>query len=236
MQSFHNNAAIKHKYLARVIAHQKADNLIRGIGWKNGKGCAVGCTLESYDHKSYETELGIPEWLARLEDGFFERMSLDKSKTWPEKFLEAIPIGVDLDKIIAPFLIMVLKSTLDTFDHQRFPDVKKYIDQVISLLESGEFNLKPSPEQARAATEAAALAAAWAAALAAAWAAAEAAAWAATEAAALAAAWAAAKAAAWAAAEAAADAATRAAADAAARAKQYDYFADELITLLEKAK
>jgi hypothetical protein len=68
MLSFHNDQAVKDKYVNRVIAHQKADNLIRGTGWNNGKGCAVGCTLESYDHSQYPIELGIPEWLAKLED------------------------------------------------------------------------------------------------------------------------------------------------------------------------
>lgn len=75
LQSFHNDIAIKQKYLDRVIAHRKADNIIRGQGWSNGKGCAVGCTLENYDHAQYPIELGIPEWLARVEDTLFEGMT-----------------------------------------------------------------------------------------------------------------------------------------------------------------
>jgi len=58
--AYHGNPKIKEKYLKRVKAHAKADRLIQGIGWENGKGCAVGCTLEAYDHAAYETELGIP--------------------------------------------------------------------------------------------------------------------------------------------------------------------------------
>jgi hypothetical protein len=73
-----------------------ADNLVRGIGWENGKGCAVGCTLEDYKHSRYETELGIPEWLAGVEDTLFEGMSVEKSKTWPEMFLSSIKVGDDL--------------------------------------------------------------------------------------------------------------------------------------------
>ena len=72
MLSFHNDPAIKAKYLDRVKAHAKADRLIQGTGWKGGKGCAVGCTLEAYDHSLYPIELGLPEWLARLEDRIFE--------------------------------------------------------------------------------------------------------------------------------------------------------------------
>ena len=41
MQAFHNDINIKHKYIERVNEHIKADNLIHGIGWEDGKGCAV---------------------------------------------------------------------------------------------------------------------------------------------------------------------------------------------------
>lgn len=41
LQAFHNDQAIKNKYVARVIAHREADNIIRGTGWDNGKGCAA---------------------------------------------------------------------------------------------------------------------------------------------------------------------------------------------------
>jgi hypothetical protein len=242
MLSFHNEQSTKDKYLSRVRAHQKADNLIRGTGWEGGKGCAVGCTLENYDHSQYPVELGIPEWLARVEDTLFEGMSEKKSHTWPEKFLEAIPLGITDEqferKVKAPFLIIVLESALTSFDHDKFPDVKKCLDASISLwrredIGSDDWNKAAAwaaeaaeaaawaaraAEAAARAAEAAARAAlaAEAAALAAARAAlaAEAAALAAARAAALAAAWAA-EAAAW-----------------AAEAAKYDYFADELLRML----
>lgn len=110
--AFHNDPKIKKFYLNRVLAHQKADNLVRGLGWKDGKGCAVGCTLEKYDHKAYESELGIPAWLAGVEDVLFEGMSEKKSRTWPSKFLSAVKPGIDLEKVKVPFLILVLKKTL----------------------------------------------------------------------------------------------------------------------------
>ena len=163
MQAFHNDQAIKDKYLARVIAHREADNIIRGTGWEDGKGCAVGCTLENYDHSRYPIELGIPEWLARVEDTLFEGMSLGKSRTWPEEFLKAVNVGADLEKIKGPFLIMVLRSALETFDHAKFPDVKSAIDGSIALWQrddigSDEWN--KAAEAAWAAAEAAARAAA----------------------------------------------------------------------------
>ena len=97
MLSFHNDENIKQKYLDRVKKHAELDNIIQGTGWYNGKGCAVGCTLENYDHSRYPIELGLPEWLARLEDGIFENLPLAEAKEWPAKFLAAIPVGVDVE-------------------------------------------------------------------------------------------------------------------------------------------
>jgi hypothetical protein len=134
MKAFHNKVSIKNKYLKRVIAHQKADELVKGETGGGGKGCAVWCTLDKYEHAAYPVELGIPEWLARVEDTLFEGMTLKKSKTWPEKFLKAIKPGVDLEKARVPFLVMVLEHSLVSmdkckYDAVKWPQVKAAIDQ-----------------------------------------------------------------------------------------------------------
>lgn len=67
MKAFHSDEAVKEKYLERVRAHSAADSIIKGKYWESGKGCAVGCTIEGSDHERYETELGIPRVIARLE-------------------------------------------------------------------------------------------------------------------------------------------------------------------------
>src|SRR5262249_54061623 len=160
--------------------------------------------LEAYDHSRYPVELGIPEWLARLEDTLFENMSMEKSRTWPLDFLSAIKPGADLERIKGPFLIVVLKSVLETFDHKKFPQAKAAVDGAIALWEREDIGSPEFLEAARAARAAAKAAKA-----------AEAAAWAAA---------AAEEAAAWAAA-AAAEAVEEGAA-------KFDYFADELLKLL----
>jgi hypothetical protein len=38
--AFHGSQEIKDKYIARVKAHQEADQIIKGQYWENGKGCA----------------------------------------------------------------------------------------------------------------------------------------------------------------------------------------------------
>ena len=137
MKAFHGDQKIKDKYLARVLAHQKADEIVKGQYWEKGRCCAVGCTIHSSNHKAYEDELGIPEWLARVEDVLFEGMPLEDAKEWPYKFLDSIKPGLDLEKLKAPFMIYILESILDKFDHDKCPDVKSSIDDVINLYKNG---------------------------------------------------------------------------------------------------
>lgn len=108
MKSFHNDPKIKETYLRRVVAHRKADEIIKGTYWDNGKGYAVGCTIHSNDHLKYEKELGIPMLLAGLEDGIFESLPNERAKMWPEEFLTAIKVGSDLSEVWPKFAVWLL--------------------------------------------------------------------------------------------------------------------------------
>ena len=117
LRAFHGDKKIKAKYVNRVKAHEKADEIVQGKYWQNGKGCAVGCTLEAgnehYDlHKKYETELGIPEAIAHVEDVLFELMSNEDAKKFPRCFLEAIPVGADLSLVPAKLIVFILDDVL----------------------------------------------------------------------------------------------------------------------------
>jgi hypothetical protein len=173
MLSFHNDPKVKEKYLKRVRRHRLADEIVKGHYWENGKGCAVGCTLHSGNHSAYEAELGIPVWLAHLEDALFESMPCDSAVLWPERFLAAIPVGVDLRPAWPHFCIWLMDFVEPyMLDASISRTVKDLHIQVVQ----GQ-----TPQEAD-----------WAAARAAAWAAAGSAAWAAAKAAARSAAWAAA--------------------------------------------
>lgn len=129
--SFHSDPAIKEKYLARVHAHQAADEIIKGTYWESGKGCAVGCTIHSGKHLDYEKELGLPEWLAHLEDGIFENLPNEDAMRWPVEFLEAIPVGVDLEPVKRRFFIWLLTDETDGLIN-KVEDKK--IKQLISVI------------------------------------------------------------------------------------------------------
>jgi hypothetical protein len=112
--AYHGDAAVKEEYVQRVRAHREAEQLVQGYGyWKGGKGCAVGCTIHGSDHGKYETALGIPQKLARIEDGIFEGLPWERAKTWPEEFLQAITPGADLNLAADHFLHWLLVDDVD---------------------------------------------------------------------------------------------------------------------------
>lgn len=124
--AFHGKQEVKDKYVARVKAHAEADEIIKGIYWQDGKGCAVGCTIEGSEHERYEKELGIPEALAHLEDSMFENLTNGEAKRFPLEFLEAIPVGADLSKIVPQFVIW------------EFEDKKHGLSQIKEVAEDSE--------------------------------------------------------------------------------------------------
>ena len=133
--AYHNDPAIKAKYVGRMLAHQKADELIHNTYWKHGKGCAVGCTIHSGNHAAYETELGWPEWLAHLEDTMFEGMSKTASCRFPMRLLSAVPVGFsDWDRLYHAFCAFLLRDVC-RFDRTKYPDVASAVDAVIYLHE-----------------------------------------------------------------------------------------------------
>lgn len=113
MLAYHNDPSIKAKYLARVREHREADQLVKGQYWSGGKGCAVGCTIHGREHRCYETELGIPQVLAHIEDVLFEVLPNGQAMVWPEKFLSAIEPGADLSRIGDRFLHWSLTDEVD---------------------------------------------------------------------------------------------------------------------------
>ncbi len=170
MLAFHNDIEVKEKYVNRVKAHAKADNLIQGTGWANGKGCAIGCTLESFDHSAYPTELGLPEWLARLEDRLFEGMENKDAMKFPLDFLEAIPVGVDLEPVKWKFCSYLCSENLSILENCDIDkDLKSQISDSIKTIKSLHDNAAKTggwyePEAAVAwSASAAASSAAWSA-------------------------------------------------------------------------
>ncbi len=98
----------KTELLARIARHGALDTIAQGAyADAGGNGllrvCAVGCAMvEPADetpsindwHRAMEDMWGIPAWLGELEDRVFEGLPLEEAKTWPRRFVEAIPVGL----------------------------------------------------------------------------------------------------------------------------------------------
>ena len=134
MKAFHGKQEIKDEYIKRLQEHYDADEIVKGVYWEDGKGCAVGCTLHSGDHKAYEVELGIPEVLARLEDSIFEGLSPKDAKEFPLNFLNAVNVGSDLSQVGDKFLHWLLVDPKHGVI--KYATNKKVVQDVADLYES----------------------------------------------------------------------------------------------------
>ena len=138
--AYHNDPSIKTAILKQLKAHAKADEIIKGVYWEGGKGCAVGCTIHSDDHTEYETRFGIPQMLAKLEDCIFEGLPNRKAKAWPIRFMSAIKPGQDLSLVGWKFLHWLLtdKKVNPGIDHPLVRDAIKQCADVLVPLTKGE--------------------------------------------------------------------------------------------------
>ena len=171
--AYHGEAKIKRKFLGRVRAHQKADQILQGYGyWKDGKGCAVGCTLHLNNdtaslYLEYPKQLGIPEELAYLEDHFFERLPLKEAKKWPARFLAAIKPRADLSRVYdlwSAWNLIDPKDGVITLVSDQYPEIQKIVRETGEACLSGHrINAARAARAARAAWAAEVAWAAWAA-------------------------------------------------------------------------
>jgi hypothetical protein len=144
MLAFHGDETLKTNILNGLAVHRAADEIVQGHYWENGKGCAVGCTLESIrvtkglehiDHSSHRTaekETGIPLILWRLEDRIFEGLPNAEAKEWPEQFTSAIRPGADLTMIWPRFALWMLAEELSQYVTKR-PKAAAAIADVAAL-------------------------------------------------------------------------------------------------------
>jgi len=151
--------------------HREQDMLIAGTYFEGDKesftGCSVGCMYAPYNgykgknlHYLSESVHGIPEWLTRVRDTFFEKLSSDKRNDWHVDFMEAPRKGAPLDTIKPAFMVFILKSNLDNFDHDKFPDVKAAVDGSIALWQRNDIG-SDEWESAQSAVESVAESAGW---------------------------------------------------------------------------
>ena len=116
MLAFHGKPELKEFYVNRAIQHREADEIVQGYGyWKNGKGCAIGCLAHTNTdtHLKLQEDAGLPMVVSRLADGIFEGLPKDLAMHWPQRYMEACAVGVDLSQVGDKFLHWLLVDLID---------------------------------------------------------------------------------------------------------------------------
>ena len=110
MISFFGNQCLRDAVVGRVREHQRLDQIAQRIYWDGSKGCAIGCVLHSGEHMAFEEQLGLPVFLAYMDEHIFESLPLVEAKAWPLRFIEAVPVGVDLELVFPRFMHWLLSD------------------------------------------------------------------------------------------------------------------------------
>lgn len=126
--SYHGDEGLKSLIVAEMERHREQDQFVKGTYGTdeddNFKGCAVGCAINSlnkilnkscstYDHAVFEEELGIPVWLARLQDCIFENLPNGECSKFAVDFLSSILVGVDLEPVKWKFCSYLIRENID---------------------------------------------------------------------------------------------------------------------------
>ena len=159
---------LKTRFIREIRKYERADQIVKGsygsvIGtWY---GCAIGCSLRSLNlihgaadpntntdmHARYPTELGLPLWLAYLEDHIFESLPKELSRTWPRRFAQATPVGATVDDLVlAKILRWVLgDATFGARNVTKDPTVVGAVDRVVALFDRAISGDNPTPPEWR---------------------------------------------------------------------------------------
>lgn len=142
MRAFHNNQQLQEKFFVRVKNHYDADEIIKGVYWEKGKGCAIGCMVHSSNHIDLERIFGIPEWLSLLIDRLFEKMENKYSKEFVMDFTKVVTrhsfLGFDnWQHIYHQICLYILEKICNNIDN---PLVSLPISNVITLHRLEETN------------------------------------------------------------------------------------------------
>ena len=99
MLTYRNNPDLKQSFITRFAAHRAADAVVQGLGFSNGRGCFIGCTMNEYNHEAFASRIA-PEWLARWADRVFEGLPIQDAPQFGSDLLEAIPVGMNIEKVM----------------------------------------------------------------------------------------------------------------------------------------
>ena len=141
MISFNGDSRVKEQYVGVAKYHHQADDLAQKHGYcHGGKCCALGCFHGINSQEACIAlngdRLGIPEDISYLEEAVFENSSEPFAKTWPLRFIEAMPVGVDLHTVGIKIKQFMLRELLKDKNVINAEPVRLCIVQVLDLLQN----------------------------------------------------------------------------------------------------
>lgn len=162
MKSFFGEQDLKDAVVQRVAEHERLDQIIQGTYWDGSKGCGIGCVLHSHEHMAFERQLGLPVFLAYLDEHIFESLPSDEAKNWPLRFAQAIPVGVDLDLIYPQFMHWLLSDPqgVRAYANPQTVEVIEILTRMYARRTNGELFNRKEAESVRSAAWSAARSAA----------------------------------------------------------------------------
>lgn len=114
MLAYHNNPALRDRYIARARREREAGNQVQARSdWTKATiGCSSRANTKRY--KALERKAGIPVILNVLADAIFEGLPAPDYKAWPERYVSAPRAGADLSKTHRRFLAWLIGEALPT--------------------------------------------------------------------------------------------------------------------------
>ena len=137
MLSFHGDLDLKNKCINQYKLMKKVIDFLRKIGVIKKYHLNIFLDIKNVKSEEIEEKLGIPTWLAYLQEEMFLFFSRNNPSScslcddFPLRFLESIPVGVNLNQIKVPFLVYVLENLLSSINDK---NSIKYISHTIKVL------------------------------------------------------------------------------------------------------
>lgn len=111
------------------------------LSYHNDKNLKESVIFEMKKHQNNDTSshfvihdiIGIPLWLCKLQDEFFECLPNEESDKFTIKFLESIPVGVDLEPVRWKLSIDLLKEGIEIIQDKETLS-KEIKDEAINAL------------------------------------------------------------------------------------------------------
>jgi len=164
MISFFGEQCLRDAVVEQVREHQRLDQIIQGKYWEQCedgvfRGCAIGCVLHSSDHMAYERQLGLPVFLAYLDEHIFESLPASEAKQWTLRFIESVPVWVDLEMVFPRFMHWLLsdpQGMRQYADARTLPIIDRLVDMYARRIDGIPFDTAAAGAAAEAAAGAAA--------------------------------------------------------------------------------